>query len=261
MLAVLSPAKKLDFEPLAPHSTAAHFGTSQPRLLSQTKELAKTTRQLSAKDLQRLMKLSPSLAELNHQRFLAFSTQRGLIRGTKQAALAFNGDTYAGLQAPDFNAEQMTFAQEHLCILSGLYGVLRPLDLIQPYRLEMGTALKTERGTNLYAFWGNRIAKVLDKQASAHRYPLIINLSSKEYFSAVQEYLKTPVLHCTFKEVKNGTAKVIGFSAKRARGMMARHIVSGQLESPERMKAFKETGYRFNAKASSDSEWVFLRKH
>jgi uncharacterized protein len=255
MLAVLSPAKKLDFDP-----AAARLAGTRPRLMAQTNELVEIARQLSAKDLQRLMKLSPALAELNHQRFQDFAPRSG-GRRTKPAALAFNGDTYVGLQATGFSPDDMAFAQEHLGILSGLYGVLRPLDLIQPYRLEMGTSLKTERGTTLYAYWGSRIAKLLDKQASRHQCPLIVNLASKEYFSAVQPHLKTPVLHCTFKEVKGGSARVIGFSAKRARGMMARHIIAKRLETPERIKEFKEAGYRYNAKASSGSEWIFLRKH
>lgn len=253
MIAVLSPAKKLDFDPISPE-----VPSTKPELLKETSRLMQTARALSVGELKQLMKLSQSLAELNHQRFQDFSTTKK--RGSKQAALAFNGDTYIGLRAPEFSPKELEYAQDHVRILSGLYGLLRPLDLIHPYRLEMGTRLKTERGNSLYDFWGSKVAQALDKQAQLEAEPLIVNLSSKEYFTAVEGQLKTPVLTCTFKEVKDGKAKVIGFCAKRARGMMARFIVKHQVQDPKQLQRFNETGYQFQKSGSSAQELVFHRK-
>lgn len=254
MLAVLSPAKKLDFTPLA-----APLPTTRPVLLRETEELMKTTRRLSAADLQSLMRLSTPLAELNYERFQAFSLSRRALKGTKQAALAFDGDTYAGLRAREMSPEDLGWAQDRLRILSGLYGVLRPLDLIQPYRLEMGTRLANPRSANLYGFWGDKIAQALDKQASKLPYPQVVNLSSKEYFTAAGPHLKTSVLTCTFLERRGSEARVIGFCAKRARGMMARFMIQGRFERPEALKDFRESGYRLDRRRTTGDEYVFVR--
>ncbi len=255
MLALLSPAKKLDFDALS-----TPLPGTRPLLIRETEELMKTVRQLSAEDLSRLMKLSPALAELNFARFQRFSLSRRVRINTKQAALAFNGDTYVGLRAPQFEAADLAFAQEHLAILSGLYGLLRPLDLIQPHRLEMGTRLCTPRGNTLYAFWGDKIAKAVNKQVKRLSDPLVVNLASNEYYSAVApSALKANVLTCVFKERRGGQSAVIGLYAKRARGMMARFIVQQRLEDPRGLRDFTDSGYRFDRRASTERELVFVR--
>lgn len=255
MLALLSPAKKLDFDAFSKPLSA-----TRPLLIRETEELMKTVRQLSASDLARLMKLSPALAELNFERFQRFSLSRRVRTNTKQAALAFNGDTYVGLQAPQFETEDFAFAQEHLAILSGLYGLLRPLDLIQPYRLEMGTRLRTPRGANLYEFWGDKIAKAVNKQLKCLSAPWVVNLASSEYYSAVAPAaLKANVITCVFKERRGGQSAVIGVFAKRARGMMARFIVQQRLEDPKGLRDFDASGYRFERRASTERELVFVR--
>ena len=226
-----------------------------------TGELLEVAKHLKEQDLADLMKLSPSLATLNWQRFQDFAL-KGKEKQAKSAALAFNGDTYVGFRATEMTDAELTYSQDHVRILSGLYGLLRPLDTIQPYRLEMGTRLATERGKDLYAFWGSKLAMRLNKDARTHQNPTLVNLSSKEYFTAVdKKTLEVPVLTCTFKEVKEGRAKVVGFSAKRARGMMARFIVSNRIESPAGLRDFTESGYQFDRQSSDESEFVFLRKH
>lgn len=255
MLAVLSPAKKLDFEP-APKNVKATL----PTLSKQTAELLDVTRKLKPKDLKALMKLSDSLAKLNHERFQRFSSNVRKAEERKQAALAFDGDTYVGLRANEFDAADLSFAQEHLRILSGLYGLLRPLDLIQPYRLEMGTRLKTPRGGSLYEFWGDDIARALNTQAKKIGTETLVNLASNEYFAAVAPgALKPRVITAVFKEKRGSKLSVIGFSAKRGRGMMARFIVKERLDRPEGMKDFSESGYRFQPKLSGADELVFVR--
>ncbi len=258
MLAVLSPAKKLDFAP-----PSLKLPATKPQLGKDLDELLGVTAKLKASDLKRLMKLSDSLAKLNFERFQSFEPKPKLGQSAKQAALAFAGDTYVGLQAQDFDEADFEFAQTHVRILSGLYGLLRPLDLIQPYRLEMGTSLTTGRGKDLYGFWGDRIAKTINKEAkkaAGKSGPVLVNLASTEYFKAAHTgALTTPIINCVFKEQRGNQAKVIGFSAKRARGMMARFIVKQRLLEPEGMKDFNETGYRYSKKDSSDSDWVFIR--
>ncbi|MDE2488382.1 MAG: peroxide stress protein YaaA [Alphaproteobacteria bacterium] len=252
MLIVLSPAKALDFT--AGPDTAP---LTAPQLLDQTTELAKATRRLTARDLKRLMSLSDNLAKLNRERFQAFdpASEEGV-----QAAFAFNGDVYAGLKARTLDKKSLVWAQDHIRILSGLYGVLRPLDAIQPYRLEMGTRLKTRRGESLYDFWGPRIAQALNEAAQGHKDRTLVNCASGEYFGAVdRKALKLPVLTCRFLEEKDGEARMISFFAKKARGLMARWAVDHRIETAADLKGFDAEGYRFVASASGDDEFTFSR--
>jgi cytoplasmic iron level regulating protein YaaA (DUF328/UPF0246 family) len=252
MLMVLSPAKALNFA--RPDQTAP---LSTPELADHTAELAKVTRKLTARQLKQLMSLSDNLAGLNRERFQAFDPESddGL-----QAAFAFNGDVYAGLQARTLDRKGLAFAQEHVRILSGLYGLLRPLDAIQPYRLEMGTRLKTRRGHSLYDFWGDRIAKALDAAVAGRKDRTIVNLASGEYFGAVDlGALKSPVLTCRFLEEKDGEARVLSFFAKKARGLMARFAIDNRIDKPADLRAFDWEGYRYVADLSNESEWTFSR--
>jgi len=252
MLIVLSPAKALDFS-----APAQNVALTTPQLADQTAELAKVTRKQTVRDLKALMSLSDNLAKLNRERFQAFdpASEDGL-----QAAFAFNGDVYAGLQARTLDKKGLAFAQDHVRILSGLYGVLRPLDAIQPYRLEMGVRLKTRRGRSLYDFWGDRIALTLSAAAQGHRDPTLVNLASGEYFGAVdRKALDLPVANVRFLEEKDGEARVISFYAKKARGLMARFAIDNRIDRAEDLKAFDVAGYRFQPQASQDGEWTFLR--
>jgi cytoplasmic iron level regulating protein YaaA (DUF328/UPF0246 family) len=250
---VLSPAKSLDFTP-APQGV----GATTPAMAEDVAELAKVTRKLRKIDLKRLMSISDNLALLNHERFQAFDpeSEDGL-----QAALAFNGDVYTGLQARSLDKGGMAYAQEHLRILSGLYGILRPLDVIQPYRLEMGIRLKTRRGSSLYAFWGDRIAKALNLAAEGQADPTLVNLASQEYFGGVdRKALTIPAITCTFKERKGDELKPISFYAKKARGLMARYAIDQRLDRAEGLKDFKLEGYGFEPALSSGEEWIFTRR-
>lgn len=252
MLIVLSPAKALDFT-----AGPAFAPLTAPQLADQTAELSKATRKLTARDLQRLMSLSDNLAKLNRERFQAFdpASEEGL-----QAAFAFNGDVYTGLKARALDKKGLAWAQDHVRILSGLYGVLRPLDAIQPYRLEMGTRLKTKRGANLYDFWGARIAEALNESARGHRDQTLVNCASTEYFGAVDAAaLKLPVLTCRFLEEKDGEARMISFFAKRARGLLARYAIDHRIERAADLKTFDSEGYRFTPQLSSDTEFTFAR--
>jgi cytoplasmic iron level regulating protein YaaA (DUF328/UPF0246 family) len=254
MYALISPAKRLDLDPL---TTA--LPTTLPDLLGQSEVLAKKLRGLSKKKLGALMKLSDGLTDLNYERFQAWSPPF-TPENAKPAALTFAGDTYLGLEAGTLKLADLEWAQDRIGILSGLYGLLRPLDLIQPYRLEMGTQLSTRRGKNLYAFWGERLSQSINDRTADHANRAVINLASKEYFSAVQtKRLDSPVITPLFKEVKNGQAKVVGFMAKKARGMMARHIVDERIEQPEALKDFNKAGYTYQQGASTDTLWVFSR--
>ena len=255
MLAVVSPAKALDFSPAPPDLPA-----TDPALFDQTVILAKTTRGLSKGKVAALMDLSDKLAALNVERFRAFSAEQDRSNA-KQAALAFAGDTYRGLDAGTMTADDLAWAQDRLRMLSGLYGLLRPFDLIQPYRLEMGTRLHTRRGESLYDFWGDRITKALADELAGHDDPTLVNLASIEYFSAVRpKKLKAPVITCVFREERDGVEKIISFSAKQARGMMARHMIDQRLDRPEGLKDFAREGYRFRPRTSTATEWVFTRK-
>ena len=252
MLIVLSPAKALDFT--APPASA---GLTFPELADQTAELSKTTRRLTVRDLKRLMSLSDNLAKLNRERFQAFDPEadEGL-----QAAFAFNGDVYLGLRARELDKKALGWAQDRVRILSGLYGVLRPLDAIQPYRLEMGTRLKTRRGQSLYDFWGPRVSEALNRAADGHKDKTLVNCASGEYFGAVdRKALRLPVVSCRFLEEKDGEARIISFFAKRARGLMARYAIDHRIDKAQDLKAFDADGYRFQPHLSTDEEWTFAR--
>jgi len=254
MLALISPAKKLNFDREIIPETFTEI-----RFKKEVSELLKTTSKLKANDLKSLMKLSDDLSELNYKRFQSLKFPF-TPENAKQAAFAFNGDTYAGFDAPTLNSDDLAYAQDHVRILSGLYGLVRPLDLIQPYRLEMGIKLTNKRGANLYEFWGDRIAKALNEEVSDHKNPTLINVASNEYFKAVKrKSLKFPVITPVFKEVKGDVAKVIGFSAKRARGMMARFISQNKIETTEGIKDFNSADYSYQPKMSSESEYHFYR--
>lgn len=255
MLALLSPAKKLDFAP-AP----ADLPRTQPAHLRDTELLMKTVRPLGPEQLADLMKLSDSLAMLNFERFQTLSTSRRATRGRKQAALAFAGDVYTGLSAPTLSRPAIEFAQDHLRILSGLYGLLRPLDLIEPYRLEMGTRLANPRGKDLYAFWGDRIRDALAAELRGHRQPVVVNLASQEYARAARlPSLDARIVTPLFKELRAKGLVTISFAAKRARGMMARYLVEHRIDQPRRLQRFCHDGYAFDEGLSDDDTWVFVR--
>jgi cytoplasmic iron level regulating protein YaaA (DUF328/UPF0246 family) len=252
MLFVISPAKRLDFTP-GPEGLPATRAALQADMAS----LARTARQLTAADLKRLMSISDDLAKLNRERFQAFDPKSD---DGVQAALAFAGDVYVGLDARGLSAPDLEWAQGHLRILSGLYGVLRPLDKIQPYRLEMGAQVHTRRGENLYDFWGGKIAKALNAAAEAHEDKSLINLASQEYFHAVdKKALKLPLVSCAFKEEKDGELKIVSFYAKQARGLMARYAITHRIDRAEGLKDFDLGGYRFQPSLSEPGEWVFTR--
>ena len=253
MLLVLSPAKTLDLEPV-PGAPA-----TRPQFAKETAELARVTRKLTRVDLMELMSISPKLADLNVERFRAFDAK--CEDGGIQAAFMFAGDVYDGLRARELDLPALDFAQKHVRILSGLYGLLRPLDCIQAYRLEMGVSLPTKRGSNLYDFWGDRIAKTLNKEATEHDDRTLLNLASHEYFGAVdRRALKLPVLTCSFKDEKDGAARILAFFAKKARGAMARYVVDQRIDAAEGLKDFRGMGYRYSKSLSSPGEQVFTRK-
>lgn len=251
---VISPAKALDFSP--PERT---LPLTTPAMKDDIAVLDAVTRKLRVSELRKLMDLSEPLAKLNHERFQAFdpSVEDGL-----QAAIAFNGDVYAGLSARTLDARGFAWAQKHLRILSGLYGLLRPADAIQPYRLEMGTRLKTRRGRSLYDFWGDRIALALNEAAEGHKEKTLINLASQEYFGAVDaRALRLPVVTCRFFEEKDGVARQISFFAKKARGLMARYAIDHRIEKSADLKAFDVAGYVWRKDLSTDHDWVFHRPY
>ena len=255
MLFLLSPAKKLDYD--SPVSTNTH---TQPLFIKRSTELIKVLKTKSAEDIAALMKLSPALSELNVQRYSEWKP-RFDQKNSRQAVLAFNGDVYEGLAAATLSESQLTWAQEHVAILSGLYGVLRPLDLMQPYRLEMGTRLQTARGKNLYEFWGSEIAQYLNERLADQTSRIVINLASEEYFKAVdQKALDARVVQCVFQDYKNGVYKIISFNAKRARGLMARFAIETKAKTPAALKKFNVEGYAFAAEESSEDKLVFRRK-
>jgi uncharacterized protein len=254
MRILISPAKSLDFTPqtiISKHTEAAYLGDSA--------FLIEQLRQLSASQIADLMDISPNLSELNYQRYkdwkLPFST-----KNAKQAILAFNGDVYDGLAAKTFEKQDFTFAQTHLRILSGLYGLLKPLDLIQPYRLEMGTSLQTSKGKDLYEFWGHRITEALNTDFENEKNPVLINLASNEYFKVIRaKELKARILNISFKEYKNGEYKIVSFFAKKARGLMAAYIIRNRIKDIEKIKAFDSEGYGYHARLSKENEWIFVR--
>lgn len=254
MLVVVSPAKNLDFESVVP--TREY---SQPALLEETERLMKVCRTLSPADLSSLMKISDKLATLNANRFAEFSTPF-TTENARQAMYAFNGDVYTGLDAYSLDTDTVAYAQNHLRILSGLYGLLRPLDLMQAYRLEMGTRLANPAGKDLYAFWNDTITLALNKALEAQGDNVLINLASNEYFKAVKKTsLDGMIITPTFKDCKNGQYKIISFFAKKARGLMARYILENRVEDVEGLKAFDVDGYQFSEAQSTSTELVFLR--
>jgi len=253
VLIVISPAKTLDFE-----TASSTENYTQPRFLPQSQQLINELKVLSTTDIANLMKLSDKLAALNMARFQTWLKPFNLDNA-KQALLAFKGDVYTGLDADTLDEVGLEFAQQHLRILSGLYGVLRPLDLMQAYRLEMGTKFANKKGKDLYQFWGSQLRDSLEAELKEG---VLINLASNEYFKAVEaKKLKARIITPIFKDLKNGQYKIISFYAKKARGLMSRYIIDHRLIKPESIKDFDSEGYRFSPEMSQADEWVFLRNH
>ncbi|AMO58010.1 hypothetical protein GZ77_19965 [Endozoicomonas montiporae] len=254
MLMVISPAKTLDYD--TPPATQTF---SQPDFLKQAEALIKQLRTLTPADVGSLMKISDKLAQLNVARYEAWQ-QPFTAKNAKQAVLAFKGDVYTGLDAETLSEKQFAFTQKHLRILSGLYGILRPLDLMQAYRLEMGTKFANSGGKDLYAFWGDRITDKLNEEFAAQKHKVLINLASNEYFKSVKpRQLHVPVITPVFKDWKNGQYKIISFYAKKARGLMCRYAIDHKITKAAQLKDFDYEGYAFNESMSSDNEWVFIR--
>ena len=255
MLTVISPAKTLDFE-----SPALTDEFSQPAHLTQSRKLMRQLRKLSSPDLSKLMNVSSGIADLNVERNRRWKTP--FTRdNAKQALFAFRGDVYIGLDADSMNADNIQFAQKHLRVLSGLYGLLRPLDLMQPYRLEMGSRLATDQGTNLYQFWNMRITKALNTELRAIDSKVLLNLASNEYFKSIKsKSLRGQIITPVFKDYHQGKYQIIGFFAKKARGLMARHIIDEQINEVEDIKNFSREGYIYDPSLSNKAEWVFTRK-
>lgn len=259
MLFLLSPAKTLDYD------TPSHVERpTTPQFVAQSAELINLLKTKSTADIATLMDLSEPLAALNVGRYGTWSP-RFTARNSKPAVLAFNGDVYEGLDAPSLGTEDLAWAQQHLLILSGLYGLLRPLDRMQPYRLEMGTALANSQGRNLYAYWGDSLARHINLCLKSDPSPVIVNLASQEYFKAVQPsprspWLKPRVVECVFEDWKSGQYKVISFFAKRARGLMVRYAIKHRLLTPQGLHAFDLEGYAYNAAASEPHRLVYRRK-
>ena len=254
MLALISPAKKLDTENEPP---LGDF--TIPQLLENSEELVVTLKGLEKGRLKALMNLSDALTELNQARYERYATPF-TPSNAKQAVFMFRGDTYVGLDADTLTKDDLKYAQKHLNILSGLYGVLRPLDLIQPYRLEMGSRLSTQRGRALYDFWGSRLTDACNEVTASHENRTVVSLASNEYIKAIQpQSLAGPFVTCHFKEIREGVPRTIGLVAKKARGRMARFMVQNRVESEDDLKGFGEDGYAFEPDLSSDEDLVFVR--
>jgi cytoplasmic iron level regulating protein YaaA (DUF328/UPF0246 family) len=254
MLITLSPSKGQDFV-AAPLSKKY----SKPADLKESELLVNELRKINSKQLQEMMAISENIAKLNVERYKSFSTPF-TTKNAKQAVFAFKGDVYSGLDLENFTEDDYVYAQDHLRILSGLYGCLRPLDLIQPYRLEMKTRLKNDRGENLYQFWGDRITESLNKELKKQKEPVLVNLASNEYFKSVKpKLLEGRLLNINFKETKDGKTRVVAVFAKRARGLMTDYIIRHRIEKPEDIKKFKMAGYKFNQQLSDDKQWTFER--
>jgi len=252
---VVSPAKTLDFDRRCPTPPL-----TRARFLTESAELVQLLRAYTPEDLGRLMQISPALAELNVQRFADWRP-RFTDHNSRPAVMAFDGDVYDGLDAKTLAQDDLAWAQQHVSILSGLYGLLRPLDRLQAYRLEMGTPLPTARGGSLYAFWGDRLARQLDRETAGERPRVLVNLASQEYFKAVQGHpLKARVVDCVFEDWSGGDYKVIGFFAKRARGLMLRHAILHRLDDPAGLCSFEADGYRFEPAVSEAGRLVFRRR-
>jgi len=253
MITLLSPAKTLDYSEDGKH------GYTMPRLVDDSLRLVTNLKKKNSKKLQKLMSISQDLADLNVERYDQF-TAHFTEANSKPAVLAFKGDVYQGLDADTFTKKDMEFAQNHLRILSGLYGLLRPLDLMQPYRLEMGTSLKTTRGKNLYEFWKTRITDLLNEDLEKHDNKVILNLASNEYFKSIQtKKLQGEIMNVNFKEDRDGTLKFISFNAKKARGLMGKYIVKNKIDQVEDLKGFDLEDYYFSEENSTEKEWLFIR--
>jgi cytoplasmic iron level regulating protein YaaA (DUF328/UPF0246 family) len=254
MLVTLSPSKGQDFE-----EPALSKKYSKPADLKDSELLIKELRKIKSKQLREMMDISENIAELNVDRYKTFKTPF-TTKNAKQAIFAFKGDVYSGLELSSFDEDDYAYAQDHLRILSGLYGCLRPLDLIQPYRLEMKTKLKNERGDNLYQFWDDRITRSINKELKKQKEAVLVNLASNEYFKSVKpKLLEGRLLNINFKETRNGKTRVVAIFAKRARGMMADYIIRNRIENPEDLKKFRLGGYKFNKDLSDDKQWTFER--
>jgi cytoplasmic iron level regulating protein YaaA (DUF328/UPF0246 family) len=256
MLYLLSPAKALDYDT----PVAGDVPHTQPLFVKQSSELIEILKDQSPQEIASLMSLSDALSSLNVARYQAWSS-KFTAKNSKQAVLAFNGDVYEGLDAKTLKSKDLEWAQNHVGILSGLYGVLRPLDWMQPYRLEMGTSLANGKGGNLYKFWGTQIADYLNERLKEDKDPIVVNLASQEYFKSVdKKALKARVVECVFEDYKGGKYKVISFLAKRARGLMTRYAVTHQVKTPKGLEGFNLEGYAFDAAASEPDRKVFRRK-
>ena len=254
MLITLSPSKGQDFTQ-APLSRK----NSKPADLKDSELLIKELKKIKSKKLQTMMAISENIATLNIERYQNFTTPF-TVKNARQAIFAFKGDVYSGLQLASFSEDDFAYAQDHLRILSGLYGCLRPMDLIQPYRLEMKTKLKNLRGDNLYQFWGERITNRLNKALKKQKEPVLVNLASNEYFKSVKPaLLEGRLLNINFKETKAGKTRVVAIFAKRARGMMTDYVIRNRIETPDGLKKFTRCGYRFNKALSDDKQWTFER--
>ena len=255
MLFLLSPAKALDYD-----SPVGDLPHTQPLFVKQASELIGVLKEKSPQDIANLMDLSDKLAALNVARYQAWSP-KFTAKNSKQAVLAFNGDVYEGLDAKTLKPKDLAWAQEHVAILSGLYGVLRPLDWMQPYRLEMGTSLDNKQGNNLYKFWGAQIASYVNERLANEKTPIVVNLASQEYFKSVdRKTLNARVIECVFEDYKGGKYKVISFMAKRARGLMSRYAITHQVKTPKGLEGFNSEGYAFVPSASEPDRLVFRRK-
>lgn len=255
MLTVISPAKTLDFETQAPTDAF-----TQPAHLTQSRQLIRRLRNLSADDLSNLMNVSSNIANLNVDRYKHWKTPF-TTENARQALFAFKGDVYVGLDAYSMDSANIEFAQKHLRMLSGLYGLLRPLDLMQAYRLEMGTRLDTDQGGNLYQFWDSRITDAINTELKSMDNPVLVNLASNEYFKSIKsKSLKGDIVNPIFKEYHNGKYKIISFFAKKARGLMARYIIDHELTEAEAIKEFSLDGYGFDSDLSQGKDWVFSRR-
>jgi uncharacterized protein len=259
MLILISPAKSLDYTTPLP-KLKSDAVNAQPAFMSDSAQLIQVAKQLSEMEIAQLMDISPALAQLNKARFMDWSPNPAPDQ-VRPAAFAFNGDVYDGLDVRSLSAKNWTYLQDHLRILSGLYGVLSPFDALQPYRLEMGRPLQTLRGKNLYAFWDDKITQYLNALLAEQKQPVIVNLASEEYFKSVKtQLLAAKVITPVFEDWKGGKYKIISFHAKRARGLMARYCALRQIKKQEKMKAFDLDGYQFNPDVSDETRWVFQRR-
>ncbi len=255
MLAILSPAKSLDYE-----STLATKKLSQPEFVDDSAELIKNLRNYEPAQLASLMHISDKLADLNHRRYAEWQPEFDR-QHARPAALAFKGDVYIGLDASSLSERDFNWAQKHIRILSGLHGLLRPLDGIRPYRLEMGTALCTKRGKNLYEFWGTKVTQALNDAIAEQKQEILVNLASNEYFNVLDpDAIEARIIHIHFKEWHNGKYRFLSFSAKKARGLMARYMIDHRVSTLKALRAFDYEGYAYNAAMSNTNDWVFVRR-